>query len=69
MKILDRELGARKRAILSVTTMIIGALTMITETLDAIPDVTPIGAAILSLGVALIQYLGRLTKFGDIKNV
>lgn len=69
MRILDRELGARLRAIVSIATAATTALTLLAEQLDALPegaDTATVGLLIVS---AALTFVGRFTKIGDTKNV
>jgi hypothetical protein len=69
MKILDRELGARLRAIVSISTAATTALTLLAEQLDALPDGADTASVGLLIVSALITFVGRFTQIGDTKNV
>jgi hypothetical protein len=65
MKILDRELGAKLRAIVSIGTAATTALTLLASQIDALPEGADTASVALLIVSALITFVGRFTQIGD----
>jgi hypothetical protein len=65
--ILDRNLGARIRAGLSIVTSLVAALSFIADSLDAIPEGTTPAVVALMLANAVIIAIGRFSSIGNKK--
>jgi len=65
MKLLDKNLGARLRAIISIATAAVAALTLLSQQLDALPANADTATVALLVASATITFLGRFTSVGD----
>jgi hypothetical protein len=67
MKILDRELGARLRAIVSIATAATTALTLLASQIDALPEGADTASVALLIVSAVVTFVGRFTSVGNQK--
>lgn len=65
MKLLDKELGAPIRAVISIATAAVTALTLLAEQLDALPENADTATVGLLVASAVITFLGRFTTKGN----